>query len=543
MAVVVPVPGTFLTETDAGHPGEARTLAALRDDLPDDYHVFHGCHWALDTGRCVDFGEIDFVVVNPAGDILLIEQKNGPLIEEGGRLIKQYERGKAKDVGSQIHRAVERVKEKFGAQHPGMDLGLSYLVVCPEHAIANVNAVGLERRHVCDAHEYPHIARKVMDLLPEGDPDEGRFRTVMDFFSDVWCLVPDIHAQLEMQSAYCLRHRGTLADFLTSLEMNPFRLRVEGIAGCGKSLYATALYESRVRRGERPLLVCFNRSLAENFAARLRAGGYVNTFHGLCNEFLKSRDSPMDFRRMNEPGFWQELLERVMAEPVPPEWRFDAAIVDEGQDFDPEWFEILRLFLKEPGHVFWLEDPMQNLYGKPRLGLEGFVTFRSRSNFRSPQSIAEFIRACVDVEFSAENPHAGMGAEWHEYDNEEEQAALIERIVKRLRKDGFDDSQIAILSVRGVSTSRFREADRIGSVALRRWYHDDEGRQQFTGGTVLFDSVYRFKGNEAPAVILVEVGEGGMSGEVGKRVLFCGMTRATLRLDVVAKRGTRGTGS
>jgi len=49
----------------------------------------------------------------------------------------------------------------------------------------------------------------------------------------------------------------------------------------------------------------------------------------------------------------------------------------------------------------------------------------------------------------------------------------------------------------------------------------------------VFDSVYRFKGQEAPAVILVDVDPNTEYLTRAERILFCGMTRATVRLELV----------
>ena len=71
-------------------PDELETLIALRDDLPDEYLVYHSVHWSAVRPRYTDFGEIDFVIVNEAGCVLVIEQKNGPMIETPQGLEKRY---------------------------------------------------------------------------------------------------------------------------------------------------------------------------------------------------------------------------------------------------------------------------------------------------------------------------------------------------------------------------------------------------------------------------------------------------------------------
>ena len=54
-------------------------------------------------------------------------------------------------------------------------------------------------------------------------------------------------------------------------------------------------------------------------------------------------------------------------------------------------------------------------------------------------------------------------------------------------------------------------------------------------GQLTFEGVYRFKGQEAPAVILVDVDPAADRLEREERLLYCGMTRATVRLDLVVQ--------
>lgn len=95
-----------------------------------------------------------------------------------------------------------------------------------------------------------------------------------------------------------------------------------------------------------------------------------------------------------------------------------------------------------------------------------------------------------------------------------------------------------MLSCHGISNSTFSEAAQIGGAKLRRFTgeYDAQGNQVLSDGRLTFDSVYRFKGQEAPAVILVDVDPPPQSPEKllrWQRVLYCAMTRATVRLDVV----------
>ena len=87
MAYIIPSDITQLALSGA-HSLELETLAYLKKALPGDYTVFHGVHWSKDYAGGTSFGEIDFVIINRSGEVLFIEQKNGPLEERSEGLVK-----------------------------------------------------------------------------------------------------------------------------------------------------------------------------------------------------------------------------------------------------------------------------------------------------------------------------------------------------------------------------------------------------------------------------------------------------------------------
>ena len=123
---------------------EQETLAILRPRLSSDYTVFHGVHWTNEYRNKPAFGEIDFVIVSPTGQTLLIEQKNGPVEETDEGLVKHYGPGHSKNVGAQIRRSIDQVKEKFrkALRH---HIDLDYLIYIPDHHLRSVNAAALDR--------------------------------------------------------------------------------------------------------------------------------------------------------------------------------------------------------------------------------------------------------------------------------------------------------------------------------------------------------------------------------------------------------------
>ncbi|MDX1572362.1 MAG: nuclease-related domain-containing protein, partial [Xanthomonadales bacterium] len=112
MARIVPSDLSRLALSGAHQP-ELATLALLKDALPDHYTVFHGVHWSRQYQGTTIYGEVDFVVLNRAGQVLCIEQKNGPLLERDGALVKVYGE-QEKNVGDQILRAIGNIKNTPG---------------------------------------------------------------------------------------------------------------------------------------------------------------------------------------------------------------------------------------------------------------------------------------------------------------------------------------------------------------------------------------------------------------------------------------------
>jgi hypothetical protein len=532
------VPSDITRPALAGrHTGELATLAYLKKALSDDYTVLHGVHWSREYAKWTHFGEVDFVIVNQGGDVLLIEQKNGLLSETGAGLIKRYEDGD-KNVSVQIRRSVDKIRAKFDWQHGnGAGLALDYLIYCPDHRVLSVNAAALDMSRIVDANAKDGLAQRIESVLGPGvAQDDAWHAEVLEFFRQTLELVPDIHAHIGAHETAFVRRVGGLANLLSHIDMHPFRVRITGTAGCGKSLVARDMFDRAVEQGRRPLLLCFNRTLSERLKANVAKGGYVNTWNGFCAKFLESRGKALDYARMqSDPDFWKNVQEQVMAETIPKAWIFDTLVVDEGQDFEDEWYDIARLFLAEDSDILWLEEPGQNIYGKPPVTLEGFVGYRADVNYRSPDGIAQFIRKMLPFEFDSGNDLPGLGVGVHGYRDAEDQPRIAGRVIRDLLKQGLTYDDIVILTCRGAANSVFSRREKVGNVKLRRFTggYDLFGNQVLTDGRLTFDSVFRFKGQEAPAVILADVDPDPEKRERDARLLYCGMTRATVRLELL----------
>ena len=263
------------------------------------------------------------------------------------------------------------------------------------------------------------------------------------------------------------------------------------------------------------------------------------TFHGLCDQFLKSRGQVLDYGGIyTDPNFWHGIQERVMGEVIDDDWRFDTLIIDEGQDFDADWFEIIRLFTTDKADMVWLEDLDQNIHGTLHVPLDDFVIYRARANYRSPQSIARFLARHLPFEFDPANDLPGLGVGVHRYGVPEDQPKRADRLVQGLLDKGFSADQITVLTCMSRAESVFNTVDTIGGLPVRRFAnrYDELGNQVMTPGKLRFESINRFKGQQTPAVILTDVDPRAESLEQDLRRLFCSMTRASVRLEVLARK-------
>ena len=519
---------------------EVDTLITLRDGLPDEYLVYHSVHWSRTERDRAAFGEVDFVIVNRTGDVLVIEQKNGPLSESAQGLEKHYRSGDRKLVFSQVRRNFELLRDKFRKQNPGSPkIKIDYLIYCPDHRVIGINAAGVDMARTVDARAKDRLSERVEKLLAtKKDKNQPLRLQLHNFLLSSFRIAPDVNAYKTKQKAVYRQLLDGLSEVIESLEFSPFRLRIIGTAGSGKTQVTMRFCEHALGRDERPLLLCFNRPLADKLSALAPDGVTVNTYHGFVREMAEQCGVEIDFRRADEEGFWRDIQEQLLAATLAGTPRFDCLVVDEGQDFKSDWYDILQMFLNEDATQLWLEDPLQNLRGTEPIELPGFVTYRETANFRTPLSIAGFIKGTLDAEFEQRNLLPGLGVGVYEYDDNEDLPAILERRIQEISKPGFGPEDIAIISCRGTKSTALADISKIGAHTLRKFTGEyDAGNEQvYTDGDITFDTIFRFKGQQAPCVILVD-----LDGHVERNdwylgVLYCAMTRATMRLELVVKK-------
>lgn len=542
MAAIVPDGWRELSATGAAQR-EIETLAVLADGLPDDYTVYHAVHWTNGGPRYALYGEIDFAVVNRAGDMLLIEQKSGFLAETPDGLVKQYP-GKSKSVPIQISRMVTALRGKLANRGDIPGVTIDALLYCPDYTVKFPETAGLVPERIVDARRRAQLCAVVQKLLPSKAEGAATLK-IHHFLRDLIQLDTDVSALMGRACGMVTRLSGGLAHWARQLDFSPYRLRVIGTAGSGKTQLALAEYRDTLQAGKRPFYVCFNRPLADHFSHIAPAGGLVCTFHQLCEQRLRDAGETQDF---SQPDAFETLFERAAALPELhdlPDWRdpppgnpflFDTVIVDEGQDFSEPWRDLVLRHARPEARLLWLEDPLQNLYGRPTVSLPDWITLHARSNYRSPRPIVRMLQALLpgDPDIEAASPIAAEEIDFITYRDTAGMFQGVKDAIRDCYSAGFKKHDLAIVSFHGRARSHLTSLDQIGRTTLRHFTggYDLLGQGVFSEGDVLVDSVYRFKGQSAPAIIFAEIDFAALDDKAVRK-LFVGATRSTMKLVMV----------
>jgi len=113
------------------------------------------------------------------------------------------------------------------------------------------------------------------------------------------------------------------------------------------------------------------------------------------------------------------------------------------------------------------------------------------------------------------------------------------KAVERCLQRGFSLAEVAVVSMRGRERSVLQDLDKLGPWSLSHFTGKfDEGSTPiWKDGQLLIDSVRRFKGQAAAAVVLTECDMAQLD-PINRRLLFVGLTRARVHLEWVVSANT-----
>ncbi|NGP46763.1 AAA family ATPase [Bacillaceae bacterium SIJ1] len=182
---------------------------------------------------------------------------------------------------------------------------------------------------------------------------------------------------------------------------------IRGVAGSGKTLILAS--RARLMKQQHPdwniLILCYNISLSRSIEAMVRAkmeeptdlfeaaidteermkGITVKNFHEWLQQDLRISEAQL-------PVILKKLESKETILP-----KYDAVLIDEGQDFKSDWLKLVSLLLNEETYSMLLvEDRAQTIYQRGRNYLQHTgLDFRGRSkilqiNYRNTSQIVQF---------------------------------------------------------------------------------------------------------------------------------------------------------
>ena len=513
---------------------ELETLELLGSSLDDSYTVYHGVHWTnVESKNYAIYGEIDFAVVSPSGKILLIEQKTGYLDETDDGLEKKYSE-KSKNVPFQIARNAHGFQHRLKQALKGNAVFVDSILYCPDYKIKKLGSAGIDPQRIVDSTRKNQLVQIIQTIIPAEEKNAPVQELLHQFLSDLLEIVPDVNAVIGQTDKMYTRVSGGLSEWAQKIDFTPFRLRVIGTAGSGKTQLALSAYRESIKQGRKPLYVCYNRSLADHVSKVVLEGGLVTGYHQLGDRIAKLIGAPIDHKK---PGPFTQMEATLDNYRPSDDQMFDDLIVDEGQDFKPAWAANLLRLLRPCGKAWWLEDPLQNVYSRERMPFDGWVTIKSDANFRSPKRVLSGINEILALSppIVSCSPIDGGDVEVLTYENQSELILRTVEALDRALELGFDPKHVALLSFRGRESSGLTPFTQIGKHTLRspiQGKYDEFGNPEYSEGEITTDSVHRFKGQAAPCVVLTEI-DFAQLDENSKIRIFVGATRATMKLILV----------
>lgn len=150
---------------------------------------------------------------------------------------------------------------------------------------------------------------------------------------------------------------------------------IHGVAGSGKTMILgyRAEYLAKASSGSKPILVlCYNEPLAVKLAAQMDARGlgarvHVRNFHKWCRQQLVTYGQAIP---PQGPQMFEQMVDgviRAVDRKQIPSGQYQAILIDEGHDFQPEWLRLVTQMVDPSTNcLLLLYDDAQSIYERRR---------------------------------------------------------------------------------------------------------------------------------------------------------------------------------
>jgi hypothetical protein len=538
---------------------EARFYEACRDRLPSDVMVIYSANWIYRDaqGRLYE-GEADFTIVSPQGGVLAVEVKGGGVsfnattgawhsVDRSGKKndIKDPFRQASRERHALLHQIT---RHPTWRQWDGRRFTIGHAVMLPD-ILDETPLIGADRQR-----ELIGVHRDLEGVVKWFERATRFWRQTSDdvlgakgvrLIKDILCGSIDVRPSLGPTIDDLEQQRIRL----TANQAKVFRIIggrrravVSGGAGTGKTVLAVEKAKSLAADGLNVLLLCYNRPLADWLAVGMRDEPLIQvlSYHQLCDqrirqagqrgrdllrEAIEAYPGASDAHRFDiQLPYALALSAEVLDE------RFDVVIVDEAQDFSDEYWLGVEMLLRDQndGYLFVFIDENQRVYQRTASLPVNDEPFQLTDNCRNTVPIHAMAYSFYDGAVIDPPELIGHDVIWTGLDDVNAQAdAVASRVSQWVRIEGLRPEDVAILVAKRPKGGAYELlAHRSQTVGVECVF-EEHGRTK----CVLVDTVARYKGLEAQAVILW-IGEEIIDDQNWETV-YVGATRAKSLLNVV----------
>ena len=517
-------------ESDA----ERRLFEQFRDEFSDDFLVFSQVHWlARRRGGGATDGEADFVIAHPRYGALVIEVKGGGIrrdAQSGGwySIDRDDVEHEIKDPFAQARRSMYALKDKIRDAEctRGHSYPLASAVAFPDCYVDEDLGPDAPRDIIIDSTNSRNLKQAVIDAFrfrdAEGEPpgEEG-MEALVHLIGRSW--------QIETTVGHTIEEQERLIRLLTEEQYRVLdllgsqrRALISGCAGSGKTMLSMEKARRLAREGRRVLLTCYNQNLGNWIAGQVADQGIeARRFLSLCKHYADEAGIELEKRPgESDDEFFGRFPDALLdaAETLPDD-RFDAIIVDEGQDFEEEWWAALTSLLADPDdsilYIFY--DDNQRLYNRDAAFPITSEPFHLTRNCRNTKQIHEAVMMFHD----SHAPPECLGPDGdppHSLQITGDGRREIEQFIDELvAKEKVQPGDIAVLTRRSKERSAWAHPPNHASWSST-WNLAE------SSGKVLISTVHAFKGLERPVVIVCELGD--IYPEEEAHLLYVAFSRA-----------------
>ncbi len=517
------------------HPDSEKTVCeALARELDDTWYVFPNFHFFYrDTqGKRWD-NEADFLLYRPTLGILILEVKGGTISYREGQWFQEERPIQPLEQARHNKYAIQQLlQEHFG--HP-IPLKYAHCVCFPLIQDIDLNWPPEARGIVLGRSQLKGIEAFALRLLEEAplpreiagfpmpSPDE-----IIETLAPTLVAQPRLCDRILNDAPRFFHLTDEQSAILEALQDFP-RLRVEGAAGTGKTFLAVRKAIHIYRQGGKPLVLCYNEMLARRIQKMLRNEGAfvpVYAFFDYCRE--AAGVTPEEYEQhKKDPRVYSYALLKMLDDtlnrhPV----TYDCVIVDEGQDFTREMWDLTQRLVGPGGHFYLFCDPEQNIFRKEDYNpIDDPPPVTLTRNCRNTRKIIDALRPYHTAEMRPmeETP---VGVDVVVRQGEDMARMLQEELHALFTQDHVSHSNVVVLGAHSLANTSLGNCPGIGPYTLVE-------RASQTPGEISYFTYMKFKGCEAGVVILLDVTP--EDPRWNRQGLYTAMSRAVHKLIVLQR--------